>query len=348
MDTSTGCAPEPRARRALEEADRLFAAGRRREAVEVLMASNARRPAPQLEERLVELRHAAATAAAPTEPPSGAWPVPEPDRFDGPGLPEVAVDDLAVDVLRAAMVHRGGLLVRGLLDEPTARRLLDDVRRSFDAAAAWVAGAVPADTTPWYVPFAADDGYSFGELERGFTQSLGGVLAVESPRSLFDVVRALTAAGVGDLLEAHFGEWPAISAKKSTLRRATPTSPTEWHQDGAFLGSGTRSINVWTALTPCGVDAPGIDVFPRGFDHIVATGTDSARFSWSVSAEQAERLGVETVERPVFEAGDALIFDQMALHRTGVGPGMSQDRYALETWFFAPSTYPQEQVPILF
>ena len=38
----------------------------------------------------------------------------------------------------------------------------------------------------------------------------------------------------------------------------------------------------------------------------------------------------------------------MTLHRTGVSPGMTRTRYAIESWFFAPSTYPQDQVPILF
>jgi hypothetical protein len=27
---------------------------------------------------------------------------------------------------------------------------------------------------------------------------------------------------------------------------------------------------------------------------------------------------------------------------------MTRERYALESWFFAPSTYPYEQVPLLF
>ena len=51
---------------------------------------------------------------------------------------------------------------------------------------------------------------------------------------------------------------------------------------------------------------------------------------------------------PIFEPGDALLFDDFFLHQTGVSPGMTQQRYAIETWFFAPSTYPHDQIPILF
>ena len=54
------------------------------------------------------------------------------------------------------------------------------------------------------------------------------------------------------------------------------------------------------------------------------------------------------VVRPVFEAGDALLFDHMFLHRTASDPAMSSERYAVETWFFAPSAYPEDQVPLVF
>lgn len=53
--------------------------------------------------------------------------------------------------------------------------------------------------------------------------------------------------------------------------------------------------------------------------------------------------------RPDFEAGDALLFDHMFVHRTGTDPRMTKSRYALETWFFVPSAYPDphRQVPLV-
>ena len=111
------------------------------------------------------------------------------------------------------------------------------------------------------------------------------------------------AAGLGELVGEYLGEWPALSAKKTSLRRARPDSPTEWHQDGAFLGDGIRTVNAWTALTPCGRDAPGVEVFARPFDEIVATGTDDALFNWSVSPEQAQRLGTGDVVKPRVRRG---------------------------------------------
>jgi hypothetical protein len=49
--------------------------------------------------------------------------------------------------------------------------------------------------------------------------------------------------------------------------------------------------------------------------------------------------GPHGIVRPEFGAGDALLFDHLFLHRTGVGPGMTQQRWAIESWFFGrPAT----------
>ena len=70
---------------------------------------------------------------------------------------------------------------------------------------------------------------------------------------------------------------------------ACPTDTnTNWHQDGAFLGRDVRSLNLWLALSPCGVDAPGLDIVPQRFDEILPTGTEGALFDWSVSPQVVE------------------------------------------------------------
>ena len=56
---------------------------------------------------------------------------------------------------------------------------------------------------------------------------------------------------------------------------------------------------------------------------------------------------VLTSDHAGFKAGDAVFFDEMNMHRTGSDPGMTNDRYALEAWFFAPSCYPMDQIPLL-
>ena len=137
-----------------------------------------------------------------------------------------------------------------------------------------------------------------------------------------------------------------------------------WHQDGAFMGADIRSLNVWLSLSHCGDDAPGLDVVARRLDQIVPTGTDGAYMDWNVGPGMVERVAQGSVTRPIFEAGDALIFDHMLLHRTAVDASMVRDRYAIESWFLAPSTYasmmgigggvvsagvtPRDQLPMLY
>lgn len=331
----------------IRDAEELLAAGRGRDAVDTVTTAVRSEPDPHIEQFLVRLRHRAAAVAAGTPTLDGEWPGPRPDIFDQPGVPEVPVEDLTADLLAAALQHRGCLHVRRFFDADTTDRLLDDAQRALEAADQVAHGGSLDDAAPWYAPFEAEESFEFGSVERQYTRNIGGVLSVDAPRPLLHLIEAFREIGFGDVLADYLGEWPMVSAKKSTLRKATPSSPTEWHQDGAFLGTGTRTVNSWVALTPCGVDAPGMDVFPQRFDHIVETGTDSALYAWSVSSEQAERVGSGHVS-PVFDAGDALLFDQMTLHRSGIDPAMTRDRYAIESWFFAPSQFPYEQVPILF
>lgn len=330
----------------LLHADRLVDGGQVADAVEVLTRLDSSEVTPPVEERLVMLRHRAAAESTAAPTPDGPWPPPTEALFPAGEVPVVDRADLDADVVRSALGHQGCLLVRGFVDPDTAADLLAHVHRAFDAARRWADGAPTAETTPHYVPFTPLSDFSFGEVERSFARTLGGVLTVESPRTLARIIEAFRANGTDRLLADYFGERAVLSAKKSTLRRADGESPTEWHQDGAFLGRSTRTLNTWVSLTPCGDAAPSIDVIPRAFDRIVATGTDDAQFDWSVGPEAARRTGDPV--RPVFAAGDALLFDQLTLHRTGIDPSMTEPRYAIESWFFAASTYPYEQVPVLF
>jgi ectoine hydroxylase-related dioxygenase (phytanoyl-CoA dioxygenase family) len=178
----------------------------------------------------------------------------------------------------------------------------------------------------------------------------GGVWAADSPRLLFDLIDTLDDVGLPQVISEYFEERPAMSVNKCTLRRVgrTEASP-NWHQDGAFLGDGIRSIDVWISLSTCGVDAPGLDVVPRRLDRVVETGTGGAVFDWAVGRAVVEEVaGATGVVRPTFEPGDVLLFDEMLLHNTAVEDSMTRERYAVEAWFFAPSVYPDSQIPLAY
>jgi len=333
---------------ALNGASDCVARGDYRAAIERLTSANRRAADGDVERRLVELRHLG-FAALPPPPGAAGWPPVLSDPFPGAlGVPEIAAADVTSAILGGALLHHGSLLVRGLVPAPRAAILRQAIDHAFAAYDASRVGTATAEDARWFTVFEPQFGSTFSAVERQWMRDCGGVLLADSPRALFEMIEIWSAVGLGALLEGYLGEWPALSYKKCTLRRTPADVPTEWHQDGAFLGVDTRTVNVWLACSPCGVEAPSLDIVPRRLSEIVPTGTADAQWDWSVGPSVASRIAGGAPARPEFAPGDALLFDQMTLHRTGVSPRMTRTRYAIESWFFAPSTYPQDQVPILF
>ncbi len=336
-------------------ADRLVADGRAVDALRLLTRANRRRRDARIAQRIVELRFDAFGQAQWTSDlPS--WPRDVPDLFPNAGIPEIASEHLTAEWLRSAIVHHGSLIVRGFAKDRDVDRLIVDIDRAFAAYDAIAEQRDPADLRGWFVPYTHDR-----TSDRPLKRASGCVLAVDSPPAMSDLVEVFERGGVGRLAQDYFGERPAALAKKWSLRKVPRDAHTgDWHQDGAFMGGGVRSLNVWLTLTHCGDDAPGLDVVGRRFDSVLPTGTEGAYFAWSVGPPVAQRAAAGSVVRPVFEAGDAMLFDHLCLHRTAVDPGMTHDRYAIESWFLAPSTYgamsasggqdyaPRDQIPIVY
>jgi hypothetical protein len=299
------------------------------------------------ERRLVALRHVAgakllAQAGARPEQPSPAYDG-LPSKPNG-SLPEVSSDQLTPGLLRAGMLRDGCLLVRGVVSRDDALRMAEDIDRAFEERAAIQAGGSVAD--PNYEEFVP--GPPFTLAEREWVRDGGGVLATDSPRTMFDLMDLFDRAGLRSVVNEYLGEPAAMSVNKSTLRRARPDDGGAWHQDGAFMGD-VRALNVWLSLSDCGDDAPGLDIVPRRLDGIVPTGTEGAVFEWSVSPAVAlEAAGESGAIRPIFEPGDVLMFDELCLHSTALDPSMTKTRYAVESWFFGPSAFPGDYVPLAF
>jgi hypothetical protein len=330
----------------LSQAEELARDGRCLDAIAALTAVNRTRRSPEIEERLVRLRHEA-YAEIDTTGGAASWPPDAPDLFgDISGLPEISARELDADTLRSGIIRHGALVVRGLLAEPHIGALIDDIDQAFSAFDAFASGAPVSETAPWFVPFAPGGGVSVAPVRR-WVRGSGGVLAVESPRAAFDVLETFGELGLTEVLAEYLGERPVLSAKKWTLRRVPIDTSTNWHQDGAFLGHDLRVVNLWMTLSRCGEDAPGLDVVPRRLDEILPTGTEGAIFDVSIGPPVVARAAeTAPVQRPIFEAGDALLFDEMFLHRTAVSGVMRHERYAIESWFFAPSHYPEKHIPV--
>lgn len=336
----------------MNEAERLCTSGDLAGAVSLLADAVRRRPDARAEALLVQLRHAL-HASRTHERPTIEWPRdladPFPDVVGEP--PEIAPEDLDADVLGGAILHHGCLLVRNLCSAPKADTLVQRITHAFEMIDRSLAGDAdsksPGDD-PGFVEFAPPGGESLA-LQRRWVRHGGGVWGVESPRAMAEILEIYEQQSLVRAVEGYLGTRPAIAVNKFTLRHVTPEAQPSWHQDGAFMGSDRRSVNVWMALTRCGgdLDAPGLSIIPRRLDQLAETGTEGALMDDAVGVGVIERMSHEMpVVRPVFDPGDALLFDQLFLHATGTHAETTADRYAIECWLFDPSDIPDDYLAV--
>lgn len=200
-----------------------------------------------------------------------------------------------------------------------------------------------ADTATWY---DALETIQNPVLARKWRREANAVLAAESPRAFFELLETVRDVGLDRLIAAYFGERPVLAAEKVTMFRVHAQDwrlrEADWHQDGAFLGPGIRTVNAWFALSRCGRDAPGMALVPLRLERILPIGEAGAHYDWSLSPQTVAREVPQLpIWRPECDEGDVLLFDHFTLHRTAADEGMPNWRYAFETWFFAPSVYPK-------
>jgi hypothetical protein len=336
-----------RRRPELDEADRLVSQGRRLEAIDVLTAANRRDRDLSLEARLASMRfHAAAQvdASSGRSPWPPSYPDPFPEVTGNP--PEVDVDGLDTALMGGAILHHGSIIVRGLFDAPTVGRLRADTQAALDAMERWTTGV--GDDSGYFRPF--NPGFESNlAIQRKYLSDQSCVFIIDSPPAMFDLIDAIRATEVLTCVEEYLGERPLLSLQKSAFRLSKP-SPylAGWHQDGAFIGEGARAINIWMALSDCGGDAlvPGLDVIPRRIEEIFEPTPPPAQNQ--IAAETMITVAAETSPvRPEFRAGDALVFDERLVHCTGRSAEMNGNRYAIEFWLFAPSTFPDGYLPMV-
>jgi ectoine hydroxylase-related dioxygenase (phytanoyl-CoA dioxygenase family) len=174
------------------------------------------------------------------------------------------------------------------------------------------------------------------------------VLAADAPKLSVRMFELFAGAHLPQIVSEYLGEPALVSVHKTTLRKADPSIPGAWHQDGFFMGrERVRSLNLWLSLSRCGDVAPGLDIVPRRLERYVATATEEAVLDYTISQRVVEEAAGDTpVIRPIFEPGDALFFDELFLHQTGSDATMPEPRYAIENWFFGASGFPGEYAPI--
>jgi hypothetical protein len=302
------------------------------EQLEILRAANHLAPNGLIERQLLRLRAQAflkKQQKLPVQAISSSEP--EGDKY---GLPVIQAADLDVQTLRQVFAEYGALHVRGLLDPSGVDFMKEVIDRALAADTAACTGAPAEETFPWFEAFEKPL-----EHTRSHVRSTGSMLAADSPRAAFHLLNMFYDLKIDRLLMELFGERAGLSVEKTSLRRVYPwPAPSDWHQDGKFLGSTIRSVNVWLTLSDSGVDAPGLEIVPKRLNHILQT--DGVEFEYTVSDAIVQRQFPGAMIRPEFKAGDALLFDHFLIHRTWSIANMTKVRYALESWFFPPSSSP--------
>lgn len=252
---------------------------------------------------------------------------------------------MTTDAVAGAILHHGSCIVRGLFSPEQVQRTVDTIHEAERRRPA--EGEDPPEPDRWYRQVGG-----LQPMHEGFRRmvaSHGGTWLADSPMGAAYAIDDLRDSGILDVVTEHFGERPFFSLQKSTLRHSPPVHDfAGWHQDGSFLGPDVRTLNVWIALSDCGGDrpTPGLEVVPRRVPTLLER--DGGLGSASISdARVHDSAGDMHTIVPTFDAGDALVFDQLFVHRTHLFPEMTEDRYALECWLFAPANSAIDYVPFL-
>lgn len=313
-------------------------------AIDRLVETNARERSPELDRRILALRHRYGIELLKAGTAGTGRPQPDPTGLNlVDGVPEIKPAELTPELLRSAILGHGCLLIRGLMEPASAAAFAEGIEGSFRDRTAIEAGEAPGD--PLYESFVPEPPYTVEH--RGWIAEGGGVLACDSPKLMFDMLRSFRDSGLTDVIETYLGETPVVSAEKCTLRKADPSVTGAWHQDGKFMGP-VNAMNIWVSLSRCGDVAPGLDLIPKRFDDYVENGTREAKMPNQVPQSVADEVAAGVgIVRPVFEPGDVMLFDEMFLHQTGSEPSMPNPRYAIESWFFGPSAFPGGYLPIV-
>lgn len=314
--------------------------------IEALSTDPAKREDPETAKRILRLRHWAGARLAGRSGKSAAYPAPDYSKLPEAGVvPETTLEEATPEMVRGALLQNGCLLIRNVIPRETAEDLARDIERAYEIRLAESEGRSNGEANGWYEEFAPDTPY-ISTVNRDWIDTGGGLLAADSPVMHAKMLAAFSDAGLNDLITGYLGEPATISDQKCTLRKTPPSAGRGWHQDGSFMGE-VKALNVWMALTHCGDTAPGMDIVPKRIDEILPSGTEGTSIAIQIHEDIARAAGGEGgVVRPIFEPGDVLLFDEMFLHTTAAEATMPNTRYAIESWFFGASAFPEDYVPI--
>ena len=149
---------------------------------------------------------------------------PQPDHAGLPpagSLPEFTPDELTPELMRAAILRDGCVLVRGLVDRDAALDFAAQIDRSFAERERFV--LEQGEPEPgYYEEFAPVLGHEFQPGQRAWIRG-AAVSAADAPMLTAQMLELFGDADLRTLVGGYLGEHPLISVQKTTLRKAEPT-----------------------------------------------------------------------------------------------------------------------------
>jgi hypothetical protein len=245
-----------------------------------------------------------------------------PDLFMGTNtLPQISGFELNAETLGAGLLHHGALLVRQLYNSEHLAEL-NQMSVRFGQA-----------NLPKHTPLAS---------------------VPEELALVLDIYRDCGLLGaIGD----YMGATPLLHLERAKLRRHMVSEApyiygVPWHQDGAFFERTIYGVNCWAAVSACGAQAPGIIILPRRLEEVVgwnlADGIAPVDYGKLIPKEEIRRVSQGyVIAEPDLQPGDAILFDEMTLHRSSrPKPNALADQIVTISWFFRGPGFPQKGLPL--
>ena len=288
--------------------------------IEALSAHNRRQPSPRIEAELADLRVTAGRYLCQQRADAAiARPVAS-DLFQGTsGLPEIHSGELNQATLAAGLLHHGALIVREFYSKADITRLHELADRSEQAG--------PWDQVP----------------HRSWAQVLFPLLELYRDNGLLEAVTP------------YLDHEPVMLAERTKLRQHRAGrdnySAIPWHQDVNFFGRQTFGVNCWAAVTGCGDDRPGLGFIPcraeQRYGWREEDGIAPLDYGNAMPAGALDQLSQEHPPvYPVLQPGDALLFDEMTVHRTAPRPWKEKVQRVTISWFFRAAGFPGFGTPL--
>ena len=322
----------------------LAADGRCLQALADLVALNRVAPDAEVERRMVELRHAAFAeldAARPTVLAARASPTrsPAPD-----GLPESTRRHLTGDLLGGAIMHHGCLRVDGLVDVPTGRPASTATSSdAFDARER--AGRRRGRPRPAALVRAVRARSGEGRAASPGTVRPGRRCAVAP----LGARRGLRARGVTKVVTEYFDERPAMIANKWVLRRSPTRNGRHRLPPGRRLprrgDPHGRLLDRALALRPRH-RATGHGPRPAPLRRRPGW-RRGATFPWSLAEAALDGVLRTCRVQPGRSRRATRCSSTSSCPTAPAWAPTSATRYAIESWFVAPSSYPAKHVPVV-